>query len=50
MPSVSVPEPVPLLGETVNQEAPEAADQLSVPPPEFATVTVCAAGEAPPIV
>jgi len=39
---------VPLLGETVSHDAPEAADQLSVPSAAFDTVTACVAGLLPP--
>src|ERR1039457_2274727 len=50
MPSVSVPEPVPLFGETVSQEEPEAADQARAPAPAFVMLTVCEAGVPPPSV
>ena len=48
IPSVNIPEPVPLFGETVSQEEPEAADQARVPAPAFVMLTVCEAGVPPP--
>jgi hypothetical protein len=50
MPSVNVPEPVPLVGETVSHELLEAADQASEPAPAFVMFTVCEAGPLPPSV
>jgi hypothetical protein len=39
---------VPLAGETLNHVESVAAVKLSVPPPVFETLTLCAAGFAPP--
>src|ERR1700755_2874974 len=48
--AVIVPAFVPLPGVTVNHGALSDAVQLSVPPPAFATLSVLAAGLAPPAV
>src|SRR4051794_12804698 len=48
--TVTVPEPVPDAGVTPSQLALSDAVQDSVPPPELLTVSVLAAGLAPPAV
>jgi hypothetical protein len=50
MPSVSVPAPEPDAGETASHGLFELADQDSVPPPAFETLTVCVAGALLPSV
>src|SRR5437868_887048 len=48
--TVTVPLFVPLVGETLSQDASSEAVQLIVPPPVLATVSVLAAGLGPPAV
>ncbi len=45
-----VPAPVPLTGDSVSQVWLSLTVQLRVPPPVFDTLTLCAAGFAPPAV
>ena len=48
MPTVSVPEPTPEVGETVSHGLPEVADQARVPPPALVKLAVWEAGVLPP--